>query len=161
MVEKEREREREIRTCWMLYTIAQVKFLIIDRMLFLLNTTGTRSRERCISFVIRWYREIGLYFQTPRVVCKDVKKRFAPQHFFLQNNNRPVIAFGHLVQLVNSRSCGMRSICGFVVKLWDKFHLCSVIEIVEHGGLYWDFGVLNIFERVHQVLKFSKKFNEV
>lgn len=161
MVEKEIEREREIRTCWMLYTIAQVKFLTIDRTLFLLNTTGTRSRERCISFVIRWYREIGLYFQTPRVVCKDVKKRFAPQHFFLQNNNRPVIAFGHLVQLVNSRSCGMRSICGFVVKLWDKFHLCSVIKSLEHGGLYWDFGVLNIFERVHQVLKFSKKFNEV
>merc|ERR1711924_486141 len=99
----------------------------------------------------------GFYFQTPRVVCKDVSRR---NTFFLQNNNRPVIAFGHLV-LVNSRSCGMRSICGFVVKLWDKFHLCSVIEIVEHGGLYWDFGVLNIFERVHQVLKFSKKFDEV
>ena len=37
----------------------------------------------------------------------------------------------------------------------------SVIKSLEHGGLYWDFGVLNIFERVHQVLKFSKKFNEV
>ena len=82
-----------------------------------------------------------------------VQARFAP--------HRPVIAFGHLVQLVNSRSCGMRSICGFVVKLWDKFHLCSVIKSLEHGGLYWDFGVLNIFERVHEVLKFSKKFNEV